>query len=102
MRVVGSLAHPTSSAIKSPIIAEMCVHHLRAPRIPPVRRGQERLAFYAADHSLAAVRLLLVTGDGWTQDTDWIMTQWTEVSSGYARVYLTRPADAALRRLDQR
>lgn len=66
-----------------------------------VRDKEKRLASYA-ESAVAEVWLLLVTGERWTQATDSAMTEWTQVTSEYDRVYLLDLRTGAVQRLDRR
>jgi hypothetical protein len=66
-----------------------------------IRRKESLLpAYIEADPSLKEHWLLLVTGDGYVQATDSVMTQWTKVATRFDRVYLMDLRTGALQRVD--
>ena len=67
-----------------------------------VRQKEQHLPTYASNSSLTEVWLLLVTGDTWTQATDSVLTEWTEVHSRFDRLYLLDLRTGELQRLDTR
>jgi hypothetical protein len=65
-----------------------------------IRRKEELLTGYVANTAAGEQWLLLVTGEGYEQASDSVLTESTRVPTSFARVYLMDLRTRALQRMD--
>lgn len=81
-RTRGALAGPLAT------VSRIVLGPVDAAVVEAIRDKEERLPAYVSNTGAEEQWLLLVTGEGYEQSTDSVLTQWTRVPTRFARVYL--------------